>query len=141
MTRSAAIAAILVVSALMMASAAEAQQFTNPIRYTWIAESVDHWNKAASALALSGGDGTVIAVPTGREATPWILIRRVEEGSVYIPDDEPHLCNVFKTMGEASSRALSMSPCHNAMLLSVPGGESVVISLRECSTNRRRSVR
>lgn len=135
------LALALVFSCITAASAAA--QITKPVRYTWVATSIDNWNDAAAALILAGGDGNVIAIPTGNASHPWLLLRRVEEGSIYIPDDEPRVCNVFATVTEASSHYLAIDGCHGPLLLSAPDGRLLVVALRECDDDavRRRSVR
>lgn len=118
-------------------------QITKPIRYTWIVTSSTSWNGAAAELVLAGGDRHVIVLPTGDEERPWLILRRVEEGSLYIPQDEPFSCEVFATAVDAISRFTSMDPCHGAMLLTVPDGRAIVAGLRECSdpSGKRRSMR
>lgn len=127
----------------ILAAASASAQITKPIRYTWMVTSVVSWKEAAAALVLADGDGTVLAMPTGEESHPWLLLRRVEEGSIFIPDDEPRVCDVFTTMAEASSHYLGMGTCHGAMMLTVPDGRSLVVSMRDCTDDgaRRRVVR
>lgn len=131
----------LALSVLTAASAGA--QITKPIRYTWMVTSVGSWKEAAAALVLADGDGSVLAMPSGEESHPWLLLRRVEEGSIFVPDDEPRVCDVFPNMTEASSHYLGMGPCHGAMLLTVPDGRSLVVSVRDCTDegSRRRVVR
>ncbi|HET8775137.1 MAG TPA: hypothetical protein VFP80_15150 [Thermoanaerobaculia bacterium] len=127
----------------ILTAASASAQITKPIRYTWMATSVASWKDAAAALVLADGDGTVLAMPTGEESHPWLLLRRVEEGSIFIPDDEPRICDVFPTMTEASSYYLGMDSCHAAMMVTVPDGRSLVVSMRNCTDDgaRRRVVR
>ena len=121
---------------------AQAQEATNPIRYTWIASSCDTWNCAAAALVMANGEPSVIVLPTGREDRPWIVLRRVEEGSVFIPEDEPYACEVFETVTSASSMFSTMDPCHGPLMLNVPDGRAVIASLSQCgeASPRRRSA-
>lgn len=128
---------------LILTAASASAQITKPIRYTWMVTSVGSWKEAAAALALADGDGSVVALPSGEESHPWLLLRRVEEGSIFIPDDEPRVCDVFPSMTEASSYYMGMGTCHGAMLLTVPDGRSLVVSTRDCSDDgsRRRVVR
>ena len=124
-------------------SPAAAAQLTNPIRYTWIVTSCDSWTCAAGALVLAGGDKYVMALPTGQEERPWMILRRVEEGSVYIPEDEPFTCSVFDTVVDAASGLTSMDPCHAPLVFSVADGRTVVTSLQKCAepTTKRRAAR
>ena len=128
--------------AVLLSSAADAQ-ITNPIRYTWIVTSCENWNCAAAALVLANGDKHVIVLPTGQETRPWLVLRRVEAGSVFIPEDEPFGCEVFNTLVDATSRYTSMDACHGALVLNVPDGRAVVASLHKCAepTTRRRALR
>lgn len=128
----------LAVALALMATPSAAQTATNPIRYTWIATSVNDWPTAASALVAANGDGTVIALPTGRPAQPWVLLRRVEEGSIYVPEDEPHHCEVFHTAGPALARYSTLDGCHQPTLLTAPDGSRLVVSLRHCPNETRR---
>lgn len=133
------LAVALVTLALTIPTLAE--DITNPIRYTWVVTSCTTWNCAASALILANGEPNVIAVPTNDQDAPWLILRRVEEGSVFIPDDEAFSCDVFSEVASASSHYLAMDACHTPMMLSVPDGRAVVISLRQCGKARRRAVR
>lgn len=127
--------------ALVLAPVSGAQ-ITKPIRHTWIATSCETWNCAASALILANGDKHVIALPTGTEDRPWVLLRRVEEGSIFIPDDEPFSCEVFDTLTLALSRFDGMDRCHGPLILNVPDGRAVVAALRRCeSPGKRRAIR
>lgn len=132
---------ILTAAALVMALSANAQT-TKPIRYTWIVTSCATWNCAAAALILAGGDKYVITLPTGNETHPWLILKRVEEGSISIPDDEPFSCDVYPTVLDATLRYTTMDTCLGAMLLNVPDGSAVVMSLKKCdpATTKRRAV-
>jgi hypothetical protein len=109
-------------------------QTTNPIRYTWIASTCRTWNCAAGALVLAGGDKNVIVLPTGRDSEPWIVLKRVEEGAVYIPEDEPYGCEVFQTVDGAATAYTTTDTCRAPMILSVPDGRTVVASLQKCGS-------
>lgn len=126
---------------LALATSTFAEDITNPIRYTWVVTSCTTWNCAASALIMANGEPNVIAVPTTDEQSPWLVLRRVVEGSVFIPETEAFGCDVFGEVASASSHYLGLDGCRNPMMLSVPDGRAVVISLRECAKTRRRAVR
>lgn len=115
-------------------------QITKPIRYTWIATSCKTWNCATAALVTADGDKYVIALPTGLEERPWLVLRRVEEGSIFIPEDEIYTCEVFDGVPTATSRYSAMDTCHAPMMLSVPDGRAVVLSVDDCKLSRRRAV-
>lgn len=134
------LSAVALVVLGLAATSASAQQATNPIRTTWVPTTVTDWQTAASALVASGGDGTVIVLPTGQEAHPWVILRRVEEGSVYVPDSEIHACDVFASPAEAVARFAALDGCRRPMLLVAPDGRQVMLSLRGCDGGRRRAV-
>lgn len=136
--------AAVVALALALPASGNDGPLTNPIRYTWIASSCANWNCAAAALVLANGDKHVIVLPTGREQEPWIVLKRVEEGSIYIPDDEPYHCETFTTVDSAASHFAAMDNCHAPLILSVPDGRTVITSLRKCddsSSRKRRATR
>lgn len=132
---------LAVVLAAFPTSLASAQVTTNPIRYTWIATSCENWDCAASAFILSAGDKNVLVMPTGVKDRPWVILRRVEEGSIFIPEDEPFGCEVFTTMAAATARFDSMNGCRAPLMLSVPDGRAVVASLHKCAQSKQRVAR
>ena len=134
---------IMLAAAFLFAAAASADPLTNPIRWTWIASSCETWNCAAAALVLADGDKHVIALPTGNEDRPWLILKRVEEGSIYTPPDEPYACEIFANVTEAGTRFTAMDICHGPMMMNVPDGRAVVVSLSKCgdTAKKRRAVR
>jgi hypothetical protein len=130
---------LFAVALAFLTTSLSAQVTTNPIRYTWIATSCQNWNCAASALVLANGDKYVIVMPTGREDVPWIILKRVDEGSVFIPEDEPFSCEVFQETAAATATFDGMEACHSPMMLSVPDGRMVIASVTKCGTTTRRS--
>ncbi|HEX8173341.1 MAG TPA: hypothetical protein VF824_22595 [Thermoanaerobaculia bacterium] len=136
------LAAAVLLALFCASSAAADEPITKPIRYTWMATSCKTWNCATAALVLAAGDKYTIAIPTGRAEEPWVILRRVEEGSVYIPDDEPYACEVFDTVDGATSRFGILPDCAGGLIMNVPDGRAVVTSLRKCDGGgKRRSVR
>jgi hypothetical protein len=127
----------LALAILFTTAELRAQETTQPIRYTWITTSCENWNCAAAAFVLAG-DSSTFVLPTGNEKRPWLVVRRVEEGSVFIPEDEPFACEVFDGMNEAMSSYEKLDPCHGATLMNVNDGRSVVLALRECEPGSRR---
>lgn len=132
---------VLLLSAVLAAPGVSAQEITKPIRYTWIATSCEAWNCAAAALVLANGDKGVIVLPTNVDSRPWVILRRVEEGSIYIPDDEPFGCEVFSTVSEATSHFDAMDTCRAPLIVNVPDGRALVTSLNQCSAQKRRAAR
>jgi hypothetical protein len=133
---------VLVLMLLVAAAAVHAEPITNPITYTWIATSCETWNCAVSALVMADGDKYVITLPTGNADRPWLILRRVEEGSIYIPEDEPFACEVFDTVTAATSHMTAMDTCHGPIILNVPDGRTVVTAISDCkkSTAKRRAM-
>ena len=135
---------VVALATFFIAVSSAAQDTTKPIRYTWIVTSCERWNCAAAALVMAEGDPHVIALPTGREDRPWLVLRRVEEGSIFIPEDEPFTCEVFSNVALASSVFDAMDVCHAPLIMNVPDGRAVIASLSTCDdgqTKRRRAVR
>lgn len=131
---------ILCVSALASATAS-AQEITKPIRYTWITTACENWDCAASAFMQSGGDGNTIVLPTGTQKHPWLVLRRIEEGSIFIPETEPFTCEVFDKLDGAVTRYSQMAPCHTPTILNTTDGRAVVLSMLKCEdTTRRRAA-
>lgn len=120
------------VLAILLTPAAAAE-ITKPIRYTWMATSCTTWNCAAAALVMANGDKYVIVLPTGQEDRPWLILRRIEEGSIALPENEPFTCNVFDTVVDATSHYTAMDGCHGPLLLNTPDGRAVVASLLQCA--------
>lgn len=127
--------------AIATAGTAGAQVAEKPIRWTWIVTSCENWNCAAAALVLADGDKHTIVLPTGNDSRPWLILKRVEEGSVFIPEDEPYGCEIFEDVVNASTRFVSMRECHSPLMLNVPDGRAVVVSLTACSTKKQRAAR
>ena len=143
MYRSLCTAALAIV--LSVPLPAQEPPVTNPIRYTWIVTSCATWNCAAAALVMADGDKHVMALPTGREERPWLILKRVEEGSIYIPDDEPFGCEVFDTVAAATTAFGGIDGCRAPMVLTVPDGRVVVTSAYACAnspttTTKRRAA-
>lgn len=134
---------LLAAAALVFLSTTAEAQIEKPIRYTWIASSCSTWNCAAAALVAAGGDKYLIVMPTGLTDTPWIVLRRVEEGSIVIPDDEPFACEVFDDAAGASANFTAMETCRAPIMLSVADGRSIVAALHGCDgsgTSKRRAA-
>lgn len=123
---------------VLCAGFVSAQEATKPIRYTWIVSSCPTWNCAAAALVMANGKADTIALPTGRDERPWLVLKRVEEGSLFIPEDEPFHCEVFSTVADASLNFATLESCHDPMILNVPDGRAVIVSLSTCTSGAKR---
>lgn len=132
---------ILALAILLPAALAGAQEITEPIQYTWITTSCETWDCAASAFLLSAGDGNTIVLPSGSQKRPWLVLRRVESGSVYIPEDEPFTCDVFQLMPDALTHYNGLERCKSPVMMNTLDGRVVVLSLATCEpAGRRRSA-
>jgi hypothetical protein len=120
-----------------------AAQETKPIRYTWIATSCANWNCAAAAMILANGDKHLIVLPTGHDVRPWLILRRVEEGAIELPEGEPFTCSVHDTVVDATNVFTAMDGCLNPMILNTPDGRAVVAGLHKCddAAQKRRAMR
>lgn len=131
--------ALILLAFLSFATTVQAD-FTNPIRYTWVVSSCETWNHAASAMILADGNPNVLVLPTGNPNQPWVILKLVEEGAVYDPEDEPYSCEVSQTVSDASARFALLDSCRSPIILSVPDGRAVVVSLKECGGGKGRAV-
>lgn len=129
---------ILAAVVLLPATLMNAQEFTEPIKYTWITTSCETWDCAVSAFLLGNGDRNTIILPTGSEKRPWLVLRRVEEGSVFIPDDEPFSCEIFQEMEIAMTRYRELHHCQSPMVMNTHDGRIVVLSMAQCEPSSRR---
>lgn len=124
----------LILLVLLLFAVSLHADFAKPIRYTWVVTSCPTWNEAASAMVLANGNPNVMILPTGNRERPWVILKLVEQGAVYDPEDEPYSCEVSATVADASGRYAVVDACRGPMMLSVPDGRAVVISLKECGS-------
>ncbi len=114
---------------------------TPPMTYAWIASSCDTWNCASSALVMADGDPFVFALPTNSAKYPWVVVRRVIAGSVWLPPDNPFDVEKFDDMDIAVSRYAAIGSDHSPILVTSIAGTPLVVSLKQPSDQRVRSVR
>jgi len=129
--------ALAAAALVILAMTAEAQ-IEKPIRYTWIASSCATWNCAAAAMVLANGDTNVVVLPTGLIDTPFVVLRRVEEGSIVLPEGEPFGCEVFDDMNSAAATYNATETCRSPLLFNMPDGRMAVTSLYKCSAVGKR---
>ncbi len=129
---------IVALAILFPAAVAGAQEFTQPIRYTWIATSCETWDCAVTAFIQAAGDRNTIVVPTKSEKRPWLVLRRVEAGSIFIPEDEPFSCEVFQQMTDAMTRYNGLAGCQSPLVMNMLDGTAVVMSMAKCEPSGRR---
>lgn len=124
-------------TALLLLPVAIAEQTTKPIRYTWIATSCETWNCAVAALVLADGDPHVLVLPTAHEKRPWLVLKRVEQGAIAVPDEEPFTCSVYDTVLDASMVFAQTDACRFPLIVSVPDGRMIVAMLQTCAAKQR----
>jgi hypothetical protein len=129
---------ILALAILLPTAVASAQEFTEPIEYTWITTSCETWDCAASAFMMAAGDRNIIVLPTGSVKRPWLVLQRVVKGSIFIPDDEPFSCEVFAQMTDAMTRYNELESCKSPLVMNTLDGRAVVLSLANCEPAGRR---
>jgi hypothetical protein len=127
----------LIISAALPAAAAE-PELTKPIQYTWIAQGCSTWSCALVLLAEADGNGQVIALPTRHPDYPWVILRRIVSGSIYIPPDEPFLAHRFDSIALAVAQ-FSAIPEDLLPMIVTAGNDTVVIHMR--AAGRHRAVR
>jgi hypothetical protein len=111
-----------------------------PVTYTWIATGCRDWNCAAAALAVASGDATVFTVPTSDPDFPWVVLRRVETGSVWVPDDEPFAVDSFTTLGAAVGCISAIDKSRAPLMMTTFDGAKLVVALKPNGAPRRRSA-
>lgn len=129
---------LLAAAVLVILSIPAQAQITNPIRYTWIPSSCATWNCAASALILANGEPDVVVLPTGRTDTPWVVLRRVQEGSIVLPDDEPYACEVYGDVSTAAASFSAIEGCRSPMMFNTPDGQILVTAMHKCGIGGKR---
>ena len=134
---------IAIALALLFPASARGQ-ITKPIRYTWMVSSCPTWNCAAAALVMAGGDKHVIVLPTGQQENPWVVLKRVEEGALELDEKEAYSCETFDGVSSAASQFSTIGSCHGPMILNVPDGRTLIVSLKNCpaatTPQKRRAV-
>jgi hypothetical protein len=131
----AALALLLTTSLL----AANGPKTSMPVTYTWIVTGCTDWNTASAALMLSNGDGSVVALPTREPNYPWVLLKHIATGSVYIPEDEPFTINSFKTLDEALAEFNAIESLRSPLVMTASDGAALVVALKS-NVPRRRAV-
>ena len=127
----------LIFGALIAALPLVAQTAESPPRYKWIATPCDTWNCALVAMAQSNGEPSVIILPTKSTAHPWIVLKRMEIGTVDIPEDGPFIAECFGTIGEASARFAETDKEKIPIVVTAPDGAMIVVCLHEEPAKRR----
>lgn len=111
-----------------------------PKTVTWVAMPCSTWTEASSALVLAAGRPDVLALPTGDPEHPWVVLRRVVSGSAATSPDNPFTVETFDNVTLASSRFASITTEQRPILITVPDGQTLVISIRSDEGTKRRAA-
>jgi len=117
-----------------------AQTAESPPRYQWTAIPCAKWSCALAALAEADGNLFVLVLPTKSSEHPWVVLKRVEAGSIEGPLDETFSVECFGGMIEASSRYSAIDHVRVPMMVTTVDGGMLVVSLSDVNVTRRRSV-
>ena len=131
----------LVFAALLATIPLAAQTANSPPRYKWMATPCDTWGCAIAAMAQANGDPYVIVLPTRSSAHPWVVLKRVEIGTVEDPVDPVFIAECFGGMTEASARFDAMDLEKIPILVTSTDGGIIVVCLHETQTTKKRAVR
>jgi hypothetical protein len=123
--------AILLVVAAAAAAVADDPCPCPVTGYTWIADSCDTWNCAASAMVLANGDRHVLVLPTSSGRFGWVVLRRVVGGSVAVSPDAPFIAESFPNMTAGMARFSTFDDGDKPLLVTSMDGTVVVVHLRE----------
>ncbi|HEX7705921.1 MAG TPA: hypothetical protein VF701_05620 [Thermoanaerobaculia bacterium] len=126
---------------LLFGTGAAAETFTSPPRYVWLTTACPAWNCALSVMVQADGNPHVLALPTRSESYPWLVVRREEAGSVYLPENDPFEVQSFEYMTDAIARFHSIPRQRHPLLVTVVDGAVLVVAMREHgSAGKRRAV-
>ncbi|HUR80128.1 MAG TPA: hypothetical protein VM733_05150 [Thermoanaerobaculia bacterium] len=68
------------------------------------------------------------------------MLRRVEEGALELDENEPYSCETFDGVSAAAAQFGTIETCHGPMIVNVPDGRALVVSLKNCAPEKRRAV-
>ena len=133
----------LFVAALFVLCAvpAGAQEFGSQPRYQWLATPCEKWSCAIAAMATSEGDPFFVVLPTKSSEHPWVVLKRVEAGSVEGPVDNTFTIESYSAMSEASARFASIDTLNVPMLVTTVDGGMLVVRLTAPVSKRRAVTR
>lgn len=121
---------ILTLSFVSLAASADPAKGV-PTAYKWLVTPCETWNCAASALVTAAGDPYVIALPTNSTKYGWIVLRRVNGGSYFFPDDAPFRLESFDEPTLAVSRYSALDRTFAPLTVTTPDRRMLVIYLNE----------
>ena len=129
------VAALFVLA--LLATPALAADFTVPPPYEWIVVPCATWNCAVAEMMNAAGDPYVISMPTTNTEHPWIVLKRVQAGSVEVSPDAPWTIEQFTVLTEASSRFASLVSTLSPVMITTNSGGFLIASR---NPSRRRSA-
>jgi hypothetical protein len=131
-------AALLTLCIVSMTSVVRADEprATNPIGYRWIVTSCESWSCASAALAAANGDPNTVVLPTSSSEYPWVILRRVVEGSIYVPPDEHFDVENFDGIADAAARFASIDDSRAPILVTTTASSKLVVSMKAPSKTR-----
>jgi hypothetical protein len=108
-----------------------------PVTHLWSVKTCADWNCASTELAVASGDPQVFAVPVALTDARWLIVRRQASGAAADSGSDSFRVEQFEQMPAASDRFMAIDHMRQPMLLTVPDGRMLVISLKEPETRRR----
>jgi hypothetical protein len=122
--------AIVILTLSLVSTAAFADPAKGvPSAYKWLVTPCENWNCAASALVTAAGDPYVIALPTNSTKYSWIVLRRVQGGSYFFPDDAPFRLEDFDEPTLAVSRYSAVDRMCAPLTITTPDRHMLVVYL------------
>ena len=112
-----------------------------PAAYQWLVTPYENVHGATTEFLQAAGDPYVIALPTSAVAWPWIVIRRVSSGSVWVDPNTPMTIETFDAIDSATARFASIGADQAPLLVTAKDGRVLVVSLRQPQSPRPRAAR
>jgi hypothetical protein len=102
-----------------------------PTSYQWLVTPCETWNCATSALVTAAGDPYVIALPTTSTKYTWIVLRRVNGGSYFFPDDAPFRLEMFDDASVGVARYSAVDRMQAPLTITTPDHRMLVVYLNQ----------
>jgi len=127
---------LLFVTLIPAGAFADGQTPMVPQSTEWTAIACDNWNCATAALALANGDRFTLMTPTNSSQYGWVVLRRVQSGSFYVPADAPFVLEPYDGISDGVARFSGLKSDVAPMMLTVPDGKTLVLYLRQPEPHR-----
>jgi hypothetical protein len=131
---------VIALFALAVPLLAEDQPGSNrgvPVSYQWSVTPCETWSCAYSALTYAGGDPYVMAVPTNSTRYAWVVLRRLEAGSYYVPPDAPFQLEAFDGMDACAARFGAIDGTYAPLVITTPDRMKLVVYLSRAEAPAR----